>query len=122
AAGACGIGPTAEAFAAKPAPTAVRVFVPKIPSGTPITGNCWTNSIATNRKGAYRCMNGNAISDPCFATKKASIVVCDADPSTGKPGFAMRVSGPFPPALPVNGPVTPWLLKLADGTSCQPLN
>jgi hypothetical protein len=30
-------------------------------------GNCWTGSIASSRKDAWRCMVGNRIYDPCFA-------------------------------------------------------
>jgi hypothetical protein len=100
--------------------TAVHVFKPVAPATTSITGQCWTTSIATDRPGAYRCMNGNAISDPCFTTDKPAIVVCDADPSKGRPGFAMRAKGSLPPSEAVAGPYMPWLIKLADGTTCTP--
>ncbi|MBV9103482.1 MAG: hypothetical protein JO060_07805 [Candidatus Eremiobacteraeota bacterium] len=101
--------------------TVVHVFHPTVPKGKTVSGNCWTTSIATNRKGAYRCMAGNAISDPCFATSTPDIVVCDADPAKNNPGFAMRVKGPLPAAVPLSGPVTPWLVQLRDGTTCSPL-
>ena len=101
--------------------TAVHVFHPSIPHGTPVSGNCWTTSIATNRPSAYRCMAGNSISDPCFATSNSSIVVCDANPAKNKRGFAMRVKGPLPAAPRPTGPITPWLVQLRDGTTCSPL-
>jgi hypothetical protein len=66
-------------------------------------------------------MAGNSISDPCFATMKPSIVVCDPDPSKGKAGFAMRVSGSLPAPLKLKGPAPAWLVLLHDGMTCQPL-
>src|SRR5580704_2213338 len=102
-------------------PTAVHVFAAAVPKGKPIAGNCWTTSIATNRHGAYRCMAGNSISDPCFTTSTPDIVVCDPNPVAGEPGFAMRVHGPLPASPPVKGTVMPWLVELYDGIVCMPL-
>lgn len=33
----------------------------------------------------------------------------------------MRVTGALPASLPVNGPVSPWLLQLRGGMTCEPL-
>ena len=103
------------------AATAVHTYHPQIPKGAPVAGNCWTSSIATSRPDAYRCMNGNAISDPCFATEKPDIVVCDPDPANGKPGFALRQKGALPASPTVAGAPAPWLVQLRDGTTCSPL-
>jgi hypothetical protein len=117
---AVGAGP-ASSTPAKPGPTVVHVYKPKVPAGKPVTGNCWTTSIATNRPDAFRCMNGNSISDPCFTTDNPDIVVCDPDPSMGKAGFAMRVKGPLPAGPRLKGAAMPWLVLLRDGTTCSPL-
>ena len=48
--------------------TEVIFFRPPLPSRTTATqsGRCWTESIAVNRPGAWRCMDKNMIFDPCF--------------------------------------------------------
>jgi hypothetical protein len=100
--------------------TQVITFHPAIPQGPDHTGYCWTGSIAVDRRGAWRCMEDNSISDPCFEVrglKKA--VVCDANPATNNAGFVMNLTKPLPP--PSSGPrvTRPWLLKLADGSVCE---
>ena len=100
--------------------TQVIIFRPAIPKGKARSGYCWTDSIAVDRRGAWRCMEDNSISDPCFEVrglKKA--VVCDADPATDNAGFVMNLTKPLP--TPSSGPrvTRPWLLKLADGSVCE---
>jgi len=100
--------------------TQVIIFHPAIPQGTAHSGYCWTDSIAVDRRGAWRCMEDNSISDPCFEVqglKKA--VVCDASPATGQSGFVLKLTKPLP--TPSSGPRVkrPWLLKLADRSVCE---
>jgi len=100
--------------------TQVITFRPAIPKGKARAGYCWTDSIAVDRRGAWRCMEDNSISDPCFEVrglKKA--VVCDANPATGQAGFVMNLTKRLP--TPSSGPrvTRPWLLKLADGSVCE---
>ena len=101
--------------------TRVTTYVPAIPAGAPVAGSCWTRSIAAaSRADAYRCIVGNSIYDPCFAPKRRGVVVCDANPASGRRGFAMRLTKP----LPVEHVFTskspaPWLVELADGEVCS---
>jgi hypothetical protein len=101
--------------------TEVTVFRPAVPTGPSRSGECWTDSIAVSRPGGWRCMVGNEIYDPCFSSAGlTSAVVCDANPAKGSPGFVLKLTKPLPkpssqrPAYP-----RPWLLKLADGTTCE---
>ena len=86
-------------------------------------GYCWTASIAAPRPGAWRCMEGNAIHDPCFSVASGAAAVCGADPPTNNQGFRMTLTRPLPP--PETPPVSPqnngaWLVQLQDGTLCTP--
>ncbi len=101
--------------------TAVTVFNPAIPKGPERSGECWTDSIAVARSGAWRCMVGNEIYDPCFSNSGLTgAVICDADPAKSSPGFVLKLTKPLP--QPSSGRIThprPWLLKLADGSTCE---
>ena len=115
---------TAAAGSAPVAPeeTRVEVFLPAVPAGKSRSGHCWTDSIAIGRPGVWRCMTDNEIYDPCFAVPKLDhAVVCDARP-TGDPGFVLELTQPLPkPSLPPAKDALPWLLKLADGSTCEVL-
>jgi hypothetical protein len=113
-------GPRAPTIDAPP--TRITRFVPVAPPGMPRDGKCWTVSIAAPRVGAWRCMMGNEIADPCFALAAASdVVVCGANPAVGDPGFALRLVEPIPSdvARP-SAAAAPWLLRLANGQVCAP--
>ncbi len=101
--------------------TAVTVFNPPVPSGPQRSGECWTDSIAVARAGAWRCMVGNEIYDPCFSNQHLSgVVICDANPATGRRGFLLKLSKPLPqPSSERIAHPRPWLLKLADGSICE---
>jgi hypothetical protein len=101
--------------------TKVTVFTPAVPVGRSRRGECWTDSIAVVRRGAYRCMLGNEIYDPCFTNLNLSdAVICGANPATGSKGFILNLTKPLPkpPAHESDQP-RPWLIKLADGTTCE---
>jgi hypothetical protein len=101
--------------------TSVKIFKPTLPAGKPKLGYCWTESIAAQRKGAWRCMLGNSIYDPCFSTTDLNKVVCDADPITHTAGFVLQLTKPLPKttvdSIPAN---SVWMLQLADGSVCKP--
>jgi hypothetical protein len=82
-------------------------------------GHCWTMSIAAPTSGAYRCLSGNAILDPCFRSPKASKpleVACVADPwSEAK---VLQINGALPEPVGKDGPQRPWALELGNGTRC----
>ncbi len=101
--------------------TEVAVFQPAVPSGPSRSGKCWTDSIAVSRPGAWRCMVGNEIYDPCFSNSGlTSAVICDANPAKGSPGFILKLTQPLPePSSRAPAHPRPWLVKLADGSTCE---
>ena len=101
--------------------TEVSVFQPPVPTGPSRSGECWTDSIAVARTGVWRCMLDNEIHDPCFSSPGLKdAVICDADPSRKNPGFVVKLTKPLPKPSSDEPPnPRPWLVKLADGTSCE---
>jgi hypothetical protein len=97
--------------------TQVIVFTPTVPNAPARNGSCWTPSIALRRAGAWRCMIGNAIQDPCFTTPDVSdAVICGANPSTSEVGFLMRLTKPLPAVVPASSAQpSPWIVQLAVG-------
>jgi hypothetical protein len=94
AASAAGAGSTLEKK------TEVTVFRPPVPSGPSRSGECWTESIAVSRSGAWRCMVGNEIYDPCFSSAGLiDAVICDANPAKGSAGFILKLTKPSAQAV-----------------------
>jgi hypothetical protein len=105
-----------------PGATSVIFYIPVAPSAPAQDGSCWTRSIAIPRPGAWRCMVGNQIYDPCVATPSASgTLVCGADPALGKDGFPLKLTKALPTDL-TNATEQPpvWMFELADGSICEP--
>jgi len=101
--------------------TEIIVFQPEIPmSGKTKEGSCWTDSLAIHRPGAWRCMIGNEIEDPCFSTRDKNMVVCGANPTQKDSGFILKLKEPLPDTTNASGPIQPWLVQLADGGVCAP--
>lgn len=94
-------------------------FNPNLPQKK---GYCWTDSIASTRADAFRCMVGNSIFDPCFKVPGRAQVICDVDPLKPHSGFNLQLTQPLPPhtTTPSATAVQPWLVFLKDGTSCAP--
>jgi hypothetical protein len=101
--------------------TKVTLFQPRLPAGPSQSGECWTDSIAVSRSGVWRCMVGNEIYDPCFSSVGLTdAVICNANPARGSAGFILRLTKPLPkPSLRVPAHPRPWLVKLADNTTCE---
>jgi hypothetical protein len=100
--------------------TEISIFNPAAPNAPVREGYCWTSSIAVHRAGAWRCMIGNAIQDPCFTTAAVSdAVICGANPATSDAGFLMRLTKPLPSASVVTSPA-PWIVQLAIGQGQVP--
>jgi hypothetical protein len=101
--------------------TEVTIFQPALPSGPRRSGECWTDSIAVARSGVWRCILGNEIDDPCFTSPDLTgAVICGANPASGTPGFVMNLTKPLPkPSSNQTPQPRPWLVKLADGTTCE---
>lgn len=102
--------------------TEVINFKPAVPNAPQREGYCWTSSIALPRTGAWRCMIGNAIQDPCFTTREFSdAVICGANPATSDAGFLMRLTKPLPATSAAAPPApSPWIVELAIGQGQVP--
>ena len=102
--------------------TEVTIFKPAVPNGPSREGNCWTSSIALPRPGAWRCMIGNGIEDPCFTTADVSdAVVCGANPATSDAGFLLHLTQPLPKPDAYTPPApSPWIVQLAIGQGQVP--
>lgn len=111
---------------AAPSRTQVDTFAPFTFSGTvspdvrvarTVVGTCFATSIAVAVQGTYRCMSGNYIYDPCFASGSGSQteLACAETPWAGV--TLMEVSGPLPIDVPEPGnPISsPWVIQLANG-------
>ncbi|GHO49569.1 hypothetical protein [Ktedonospora formicarum] len=103
--------------------TQVIQFHPDANVNQSASGNCWVNSLATARVDAWRCALGNEIYDPCFdkvdARPTGDVVVCDANPATGRKGIQVHLTQPLPQAIPEKGQATrAWLLLLSNGAYC----
>jgi hypothetical protein len=84
------------------------------------SGYCWTQSNVTQRADAWRCIIGNAISDPCFSSALAYGVVVCPTPWNDR-GVEIRLTKPLPKALTHSEPssaLQPWALQLASGAHC----
>jgi len=102
--------------------TEVNTYKAVLPAdGKVVAGSCGTESIAVNRPGAWRCMAGNDIHDPCFTTTQSkSELVCGSDPVSGKPGFILKLTKPLPKTEDKTTVGSPWILQLANDTLCKP--
>jgi hypothetical protein len=100
--------------------TSVIRFTPAVPSGDVREGTCWTESIAVSRSGAWRCMVGNGISDPCFTIPgNRDRLVCGADPALKTDGFVLKLTKPLPKSSHPNRKAEPWVFRLADNSICE---
>jgi len=108
-------------------PTQVVFYRPDVTASSTQTlkGSCFANSVAAPyRSDAWRCMAGNAISDPCFGIS-GSKVLCGADPASASAtsSFVMEVTNQIPKSEVPSGTIPTnwaWMLELADGTVCTP--
>jgi hypothetical protein len=103
-----------ETFAAYRADGELAVHVADV-----ATGRCWTTSIAAPGSGAYRCITGNSILDPCFAPPTPATpveVACMASPWSD--AEVLRVTGALPTGTPGTHPARPWAVQLANGVRC----
>lgn len=102
--------------------TATRVidYQPPTTWAQQATGYCWVASLAVGRPDAYRCMQGNAILDPCFAVPSlAQAVICPPPPPDPSPGTRIDLTQPPPlGASGADGRALPWAMQLEDGQVC----
>jgi len=89
-------------------------------SGESREGYCWMSSLISDSLGAWRCLVEDEIFDPCFALQDGTVVICGADPVTGKAGFKLDLTDPLPEPDAVNRSQNYiWLFELVDGTLCE---
>jgi hypothetical protein len=82
-------------------------------------GRCWTGSIVVPVTGAYRCLVGNDIGDPCFAPPHPTTpvtVACMPDPWSG--ARVLTLTGALPVTSPIGNAARPWAVQLANGARC----
>jgi hypothetical protein len=80
-------------------------------------GYCWTSSLATAATDAYRCIQGNAIHDPCFAAgPQARTVACFIDPWHAV--TLLVLTRPLPAHAPAVRDALPWAIETSDGRRC----
>lgn len=107
--------------------TTVRRFVPYTSSGAPVagvtarrSGSCFTASVVVSRPNAYRCLAGNALLDPCFATSRSStILACFSAPWSTV--TRLRLTKPLASSVANPNPThvnMPWALQLSGGVRC----
>lgn len=106
-------------------PKSTQVIQFEVSASAPVKkGKCWTESIATPRKGAWRCMIGNDIYDPCFSTSSEKMVICDMNPAKNKTGLSVALTEPLPkssmPKKSEKPGMHPFQLRLTDGSVCAP--
>jgi hypothetical protein len=97
--------------------TATGRLAPAFRVGSRGSGYCWTGSLATTAPDAYRCFQGNAIHDPCFAPRpRARMVACFLDP--WHPVTLLRLTRPLPSHGPLVKDALPWAIVTTDGRRC----
>ncbi|MGD0386369.1 MAG: hypothetical protein ABSB73_09555 [Solirubrobacteraceae bacterium] len=97
--------------------TAHGELSPQFRVGSRGRGYCWTSSLATDETDAYRCMQGNAIHDPCFAASPhADTVACFIDP--WHPVTLLVLTRPLPTHAPATAEALPWAIETGDGRRC----
>lgn len=80
-------------------------------------GDCFWSSVASQQEGAFRCVEGNGIYDPCFAASERKVFCLDT-PWTRRV-LELRIE-----RLPrrrnegIDRMSTPWGMRLSDGTRC----
>jgi hypothetical protein len=80
-------------------------------------GRCFWASVASQQRGAFRCMEGNGIYDPCFAASRHEVFCLDT-PWTRRV-IKLRVGRlPRPRNEGVSRLRRPWGMRLSDGRRC----
>jgi hypothetical protein len=103
------------------AATRVVVYSPRgFRATATVDGYCWTGSLAAPRAGAYRCMAGNAVHDPCFVGVGQDEVACPQGDPDRQEGTVLRLTRALPPAGTARpSPSRPWAFTLQGGERCS---
>lgn len=80
-------------------------------------GYCFTSSLATTDRNAYRCFEGNAIQDPCFAaTPNSGSVACFVDPWSKV--TLLKLTRKLPRNTNTGDDALPWAIVTTNGLRC----
>ena len=116
-------------FSRPPSPTQTIFYQPTTETGQVsgdlavahrVTGYCYSGSGAAPRQGAYRCVSGNGLYDPCFTGNSGDTQVVCPYPSP-ESVTVMRLTRPLPIFSTSSSVPYPWLLALAGGEQCEQL-
>lgn len=102
--------------------TKIIQYIPKDFPSEIKEGRCWVNSIPVQRTDAWRCMVGNIIYDPCFVVNGKENLVCDSYPNSNSGAFSLKLTEPLPNITYGSEENWAWIIELADGSSCSPIN
>lgn len=117
--------------AAAVAHTQASIYTPFAASGKPagpvtstVRGHCWTGSLSVDHRGAWRCLSGNLIYDPCFSSANAKgIVLCPATGPWSSSAIEIRLSSNLPVKYGNTGKPSmsglPWALVTTQGWNCR---
>ncbi|MGH9129838.1 MAG: hypothetical protein ACRDY2_12995 [Acidimicrobiales bacterium] len=83
-------------------------------------GSCFTGSIAVDSPDAWRCLIGNYLYDPCFASPSpaSTTLACVASPWSLVTLLKLDHALPLTYANKAGGPSYPWAFTLANGQRC----
>lgn len=103
-------------------PFAGAALAPGVHVARTAPGYCWTTSISTAQRDAYRCFVGNEIYDPCFhgsAAGESSTVLCPL-PRPGSSLLRIELTRRLPSPGPGTDPerYTPWAVETEAGSWC----
>jgi hypothetical protein len=119
--------PRGDASSAKtPDATVITTFTPytatdelTVPVAEHASGSCWTGSILVSVPGAYRCLVGSQIADPCFAPHHRvapDTVACVSAPWSS--AQVVTLTKALPTVTPRARAMNPWAVLLANGARC----
>ena len=125
------VAATAATAATAGTSTSVSIYTPFTASGKPagqvtktVSGSCFTGSISVDHQGAWRCMSGNLLYDPCFSSTKAKgIVLCPAPGPWTDSTVEIKLTKGLPTKSANKGkPSTsgsPWAIVTTSGWKCE---
>jgi hypothetical protein len=108
--------------------TSARIYEPFTASGAPSVhvaqthrGSCFSGSLASGRRDAWRCISRNLIYDPCFSSGKVHFVLCPSGPGSAS-AIKIKLTKGLPTGFANKGkPSTsglPWALQTVAGAKC----
>jgi hypothetical protein len=110
--------------------THAQIYTPFTASGKPafrvadtVSGYCLGGSVGVEHAGAWHCLSGGQVFDPCFGSQKAKgIVLCVTQGPWDRPIVKMKLTQPLPLQSGHRGRATlsglPWAILTTSGWKC----